>query len=134
LENNFAIVSEDTPLLVDLDTNENISLILEYHYKYSIDNATEYTNELLKKCGYLHLAQKRPFELNKKDKLIIRYLRAYVSPKEKIAIIKPFSMLNHVDDLSYLEELVDILNEKKMQIVDTTMHKYYKENRCPIKK
>jgi len=129
-ENNLAVVSEDTPLLVDLNVNENIALILEYHYKYSIKNATIYTNQLLKKCGYLKIENSKPFELNKKDKFIIQYIRAYVSPKEKIAIVKPFSMLERVEDLSYVIKLVDILNEKEIQIIDTAIHKYYEENRC----
>lgn len=124
------MVSEDTPLFVDLNINENISLILKYHYRYSVNKAYEYTNELLEKCGCIDLAQKRPFELSKKDKFIIQYIRAYVSPKEKIAVVKPFSMLNRVEDLSYLEELVDILDEKETYILDTMLQNYYKENKC----
>ena len=130
VENNLAVVSEDIPLLVDLSVNENIALILEYHYKYSVKNATIYTNQLLKKCGYIELSNKRPFKLNKKDKFIIQCIRAYVSPKDKVAIIKPFSMLDRVEDLSYITKLADILDEKEMQIVDTAMHRYYKENKC----
>ncbi len=130
VENNLAVVSEDTPLLVDLSTNENISLILEYHYKYSIKDATIYTDKLLEKCGYKNITDKRPFKLTKEEKLIIQFIRAYVSPKEKIAIVKPFSMLDKVEDLSTLIKIADILNEKDIQIVDTVIHKYYEENRC----
>ncbi len=130
IENNLAVVSEDTPLLVDLNVNENIALILEYHYRYSVKNATIYTNQLLEKCGCLEMANMRPFKLSKKDKFIIQCIRAYVSPKDKIAIVKPFSMLERVEDLSYITKLADILNEKEMQIIDTAIHKYYEENTC----
>ncbi len=117
-------------MLVDLSVNENIALILEYHYKYSIKNATIYTNKLLEKCGYKKIADKRPFSLNKKEKFISQIIRAYVSPKEKIAVIKPFSMIERAEDLSTLIKIADILDEKEIQIFDTTVHKYYKENRC----
>ena len=130
IENDMAVVSEDTPLLVDLSANENIALILEYHYRYSVKNATIYTDNLLEKCGYIEISSKRPFRLNKKEKFIIQCIRAYISPKDKIAIIKPFSMLDKVEDLSYLTKLADILDEKEMQIVDTAIHKYYEENTC----
>jgi len=117
-------------LLVDLSANENIALILEYHYKYSINDATIYTDKLLEKCGYKKIANKRPFKLNKKEKFIAQFIRAYVSPKEEIAIVKPFSILDNIEDLSTLIKIADILNEKNIQIVDTTIHKYYEENRC----
>ncbi len=128
----MGIVSEETPLLVDLNANENIALILEYHYRYSIKNATIYADELLKRCEHHKLSDKRVFELDKRDRFIIQYIRAYVSPKDKIAIVKPFSMLDRVDDLSYIKKLVDILDEKETEIVDTTIHQYYKESRCLI--
>ena len=117
-------------MLVDLSVNENIALILEYHYRYSIKKATIYTDKLLEKCGYKEIADKRPFRLSKKDKFIIQFIRAYVSPKEKIAVIKPFSMLEKVEDLSTLTKIADILDEKDIQIIDTTIHKYYEENKC----
>jgi len=119
-------------LLVDLNASENIALILEYHYKYSVKKAIKYSKNLLEKCGYKEISDKKPFELNKKNKFIVQFLRAYVSPREKIAVIKPFSILDKVEDLSYLIEITDILDEKKIQIVDTTTHKYYKENKCLI--
>ncbi len=117
-------------MLVDLSVNENIALILEYHYRYSIKEATIYTDKLLEKCGYKEITDKRPFKLNKKEKFITQFIRAYVSPKEKIAIVKPFSMLEKIEDLSTLIKLANTLNEKEIQIVDTAIHKYYKENKC----
>lgn len=119
-------------MLVDLSVNENIALILEYHYKYSIKDATVYTDKLLEKCGYKSIGGKKPFRLSKKEKFIIQFIRAYVSPKEKIAIIKPFSMLEKIEDLSILIKIADIFDEKNIQIVDTTIHKYYEENKCLI--
>ena len=117
-------------MLVDLSANENIALILEYHYHYSIKDATNYADKLLEKCGYKDIADKRPFGLSKIEKFIIQFIRAYVSPKKKIAIIKPFSMLEKVEDLSTLIKIADILDEKDIQIIDTTIHKYYEESKC----
>jgi len=129
-QNDCAIVSEDTPLLVELSAQENLSLILKYHEKISVKKADILIKELLKDMGLGKLRDKKPFELNKLEKVSIQLIRAYISPFEKICIIKPFSMLNRVEDLSYIITLSEKFDKKEVSVLDTHLHNFYKESRC----
>jgi len=126
-----SIVSENTPLLSELTVTQNISLILEYHNRFNIKKSKKITSNLLQKSGLEELRDKLPFEIGKKDRLLIQFLRAYVSSCEMITIIKPFSMIDKIEDIDYIIKLSNIFN-KRIQIVDTTLHNYYKENKCLI--
>ncbi len=126
----MAIVSEDTPLLVELSVIENISLLLKYHNNIKVKLAEKSVSELLLRCGYEYIGRKKPFDLNKKDKMIAQYLRAYISTFDTIAIIKPFSMLNRIEDINHIIELSSILDDKKVEILDTLQHDFYKDNQC----
>jgi len=72
-----------------------------------------------------------PFEIDKKDRLLIQFLRAYVSNCEMITIIKPFSMIDKIEDIDYIIKLSNKF-DKTIQIADIALHNYYKENKCLI--
>ncbi len=73
------------------------------------------------------IKDKRVYELNKKDILIIKYLRAYVSCFDTILIVKPFSMLDNVQDIEVLFELFNIFNDKITKIADLDSNQYYRK-------
>ena len=127
-----AVVGEETPLLVELSANENISLILKCHYRFSIKKAEKESKKLLQKCGYEEINDKKPFKLTKKEKLIVQYIRAYVSKFDKIAVIKPFSLIESIGDIEELYKLSKIFEDKEMEILDTLKHDFYEEKRCHI--
>ncbi len=124
---NFALVSENTPLLRDLNVIENIALILEYHDKISIKKAQSCVNDVLKRCGADILSYKKVYELDKKDSIIIKYIRAYMSNFEIILIDRPFSMLDKMEDMQSIFELSEVLDDKAAQIVDLKSNEYYKD-------
>ena len=124
---NFALVSEATPLLRDLNVIENIALILEYHDKISIKKAQSCVNDLLKRCGADILRYKKVYELDKKDTIVIKYIRAYMSSLEIILIDRPFSMLDKMEDMKSIFELNEVLDDKATQIVDLKSNGYYKD-------
>ncbi len=124
---NFALVSESTPLLRDLNVIENIALILEYHDKISIKKAQSGVNDILKRCGADILSYKKVYELDKKDSIIVKYIRAYMSNFEIILIDRPFSMLDKMEDIQSIFELSEVLDDKAAQIVDLKSNEYYKD-------
>ncbi len=117
-------------MLVELTALENLSLILKYHEKISVKKADILIKELLKDMGLSKLCDKKPFELNKLEKVSIQLVRAYISPFEKICIIKPFSMLNRVEDFSRILTLSETFDKKEVTVLDTYLHNFYKESRC----
>jgi len=119
-------------LLTELNANQNISLLLKYHYRIGVQKAHDKVLDILKECRYEKLSDKRLFELNKKERFIIQFIRAYVSKFDKIAIIKPFSMLSHREDLSEILSLSSILSEKEIEILDTRKYDFYKDKKCLI--
>ena len=124
----MAIISTTTPLLRDLSVIENIALMLEYNKNYSISKAEQAIFKLMKRFKIEGIKDKRVYELNKKDILIIKYLRAYVSSFDTILVVKPFSMLDNVEDLDVLFELFNIYNDKMTKIVDLNSNQYYRDN------
>ncbi len=126
-DRNIALISVETPLLRDLSIIENIALILEYHENYSINKAEQTVFKLMEKCQINGIKDKRVYELDKKDILIVKYLRAYVSSFDTILIIKPFSMLDHTKDMEVLFKLFNIFNDKITKIVDLKSNKYYRD-------
>ena len=124
----MAIISTTTPLLRDLSAIENIALMLEYNKNYSINKAEQAIFKLMKRFQIEGIKDKRVYELNKKDILIIKYLRAYVSSFDAILVVKPFSMLDNVEDIDVLFELFNIYNDKMTKIVDLNSNQYYRDN------
>ncbi len=116
-----------TPLLRDLNAIENIALILEYHQSFSIKKAQQIVLKLLKKCHIADIKEKRVYELDKKEILTIKYIRAYVSNFDTITVVKPFSMLDKIADIEILFELFNILNDKITTIADLKSNDYFKE-------
>lgn len=100
--------------------------MLEYNNNYSISKAEKTVFNLMKKFQIEGIKDKKVYELNKKDILIIKYLRAYVSSFETILVVKPFSVLDKVEDIEVLFELFNIFNDKMTKIIDLNSNQYYK--------
>jgi len=73
------------------------------------------------------LKDKRVYELDKRDILVAKYLRAYVSNFDTISVVKPFSMLDNIDGIEVLFELFNIFNDKMTKIVDLKSNQYYRD-------
>jgi len=113
--------------LRDLSVVENIALMLEYNNNYSINKAEKTVFRLMKRFQIEGIKDKRVYELNKKDILIVKYLRAYVSSFDTILIVKPFSMLDNIEDIEVLFEMFNIFSDKITKIVDLDSNQYYRD-------
>ncbi len=122
-----ALISDKVPLLRDLNIVENIALILEYHENRSIEKANKIALSLLKRYGIDNLANKKVYEIDKVDNIIIKYIRAYVSNFDTIVIDRPFSMLDSLEELDIVFGLNKILDKKTIEIVDLKSNDYYKD-------
>jgi len=110
-----------------LSVIENIALMLEYNKNYSISKAEQAVFKLMERFQIEGIKDKRVYELNKKDILIIKYLRAYVSSFDAILVVKPFSMLDNVEDIDVLFKLFNIFNDKMTKIIDINSNQYYRD-------
>ena len=124
---NRAQISENTPLLRDLNAVENVALVLEYHKKIPIKKAEEIVFELFKRCNIDDIGYRRIYEIDRKDILILKFLRAYVSYFSEILIVKPFSMLDKMEDMDRLFELFNMLNDKMVIVADLKSNRYYED-------
>lgn len=106
---------------------ENIALILEYNNNYSISKSEQTVFKLMKRFQIEGIKDKRVYELNKRDILIVKYLRAYVSSFDTILVVKPFTFLDHIDDIEVLFELFNTFNDKMTKIVDLSSNQYYRD-------
>ncbi len=127
-----ALISEETPLLADLSVVDNISLILEYHKNLSVKMSRGIISKLLKKCNIEEIKDKKPHELNRKDIIMVKYLRAHVSDFKTIVVERPFSMLDNIDDIEAVFNMFDIFDIKNVEIVDLESNHYYEDKKCHI--
>ncbi len=93
----------------------------------SIKNAEKFVSGLLDKLGIRDIRYKRIYEIDKKDTIILKYLRAYVSDFNTILISKPFSMLDQIEDLDTLFDMFGLLDSKEVKIVDLKSNTYYED-------
>jgi len=128
----FILISTETPLISNLNMNENIALIKEVHKHLQIkeaeDIATKYLNKInLSKIGLLRLSQCKPIEI-----FYVMYIRALMMPEKNLVIVSPFNIIRNVKNMQDVIENLAILNDdKNILIIDTiTNESRYKGVRC----
>ncbi len=120
-------MSDTTPLLSHLTILENIALLKEFHHGEKPDKAEKEAQQLLANCGFEHIARKRPFEINKKERFVAKYLRAVVSDYEKILIVRPFDQAEIFEIMNLLQDLSDFFPYKSAEVVAIEADKRYYE-------
>lgn len=124
---NWALVSEDTPLLAHLTILENIALLWEFHHGQKLPRAEEKARQLLVGCGYGHTAGKKPFEISNKENFVARYIRAVASDFDKILVVCPFSQTKNAAIIQLLQDVAASFPHKDVEIIDLMANKRYYE-------
>lgn len=123
----WALVSDDTPLLSQLTILENIALLKEFHHGEKRNRAEKEAQQLLAGCGFEHIASQRPFEINNKESFVAKYLRAVASDFEKILIVRPFDHAESFEIMNLLQELSDFFPHKSVEVIAMEADKRYCE-------
>lgn len=123
----WALVSEDTPLLAHLTILENIALLREFHHGEKLPRAEEKARQLLIDCGYSHIAGQKPFERDHKENFVARYIRAVASDFDKILVVSPFSQTKNAGIMNLLQNLAAFFPQKDVEIIDLKANKRYYE-------
>ena len=126
------LISEETPLISNLDMKENIALIKEVHHHKNRLEAEREAQETLQKMGYEYLGDLRKSKCNDFERFVVMLARASMCDKETILIQSPFSLVHSLESISKILDLLEKLNPKQVIIfLDTYNNQIdYKDPRC----
>jgi ABC-type sugar transport system ATPase subunit len=105
-------VSQNTPLLANLDIIENISLIKEAHEHMPTKEAQALAMGALERLGYGRIAHRRSADCTIKELLVAQLVRASMLHYAKIIIIRPFVMLKDTEEITMLLETLRGLKDQ----------------------
>lgn len=130
------LISNETPLISNLNMAENIALIKEVHEGMSIKAAEGLACEYLEKIGIGSIALKRISACQSIEIFYVMLIRALMMPQEQICILTPFLLIKHLSGLDELLSNIALLNDKKdIIILDTYSNElHYKGCECHIVK
>jgi len=134
IEENYALVSSELPLIYNLNMLENISLIKEVHEHMPIADAQELAMEFLKRVSLENIAYKRVNECSIIEIFYVMYIRALMSSERRIFIEVTHGVVDSLSNIHKLLESIEMLNrEKEVMILDLQEREiYYKDGRCNI--
>ncbi len=124
-----APISKYTPLLSNLNSIENISLIKEVHEHLSTPQAQQLATDALAKAGYGHLALLRNAQCSMVERFVVKLIRATMLQYDKIVISMPFNLIEDSKNIDFFLDLFRLLDiTDKVMILDiTTNRKNYTE-------
>lgn len=127
-----AIISQQTPLLSNLNICENISLILEAHQGLKVQQAEHITNDKLKQLEQESIAEKRVHECDDLQRFAAQLIRADFLNSGSIFINQPFHLFTHLHTLYPLINLIERLQTKQQVFfVDLRSNQdHYQDKTC----
>ncbi len=131
-------ISQDTPLISNLDIKENIALIKEVHEKKERQSAEKEAVMMLDKLGMKHISNLRKNSCSGFEILCAMVARAFMCKENSIVVKMPFGIDNSLNDIDRLFEKIYKLNgiiEKKVTVFDLDSNRYrYERAECNILK
>lgn len=113
---NYSLISNETPLISNLDIIENIALIKEVHEKMSVKKAEGLAKVYLEDISLESIARKRPSSCSDLEKFYVKVIRACMSKDERIVILTPFSLIKDTMDIKKV-----VADMKKLDIKKTIL-------------
>jgi ABC-type nitrate/sulfonate/bicarbonate transport system ATPase subunit len=116
----IAMVSEDVPLISNLDVWINIALIKQYHQNLSHEAAEEEVKTYLRRYGLEKIAKKRNPALTDEQRFRIMLLRAVMITEAVVVIDRPFKLLPELQDSRFIYDSLTIIDDlyKESHIFD----------------
>jgi ABC-type nitrate/sulfonate/bicarbonate transport system ATPase subunit len=103
------MVSEDVPLISNLDVWINIALIKQYHQNLSRDAAEGEVMEYLHRYGLETIAHKRNPALTAEQRFRVMLLRAAMVTEAIVVIDRPFRLLPAMQDSRFVYDSLHVI-------------------------
>ena len=135
-EEEYILISRDTPLISNLNMIENIALIKEVHERMPTVKAQELALTILETLDIAHVARQRITNCNSVEIFYILIVRAFMMTAKTIIIQAPYSIVNNLGDIkTILSKIREIIDDKKILIIDIiTNESHYEGCSCNIVK
>jgi ABC-type nitrate/sulfonate/bicarbonate transport system ATPase subunit len=105
------MVSEDVPLISNLDVWINIALIRQYHQNLASEAAHEEVMGYLRRYQLEEIAAKRNPALTHEQRFRVMLLRAAMVSQAVIVIDRPFMLLPALQDSRFIDESLHIIED-----------------------
>ena len=105
----FGMVSEDVPLISNLDVWINIALIRQYHQNLSGEAAQKEVMEYLRRYQLERIAHKRTHALTDEQRFRVMLLRAAMVADAVVVIDRPFKLLPALKDSRFIVDSLHII-------------------------
>jgi len=130
----YVLISHYTPLLSNLDMNENIALIKEVHENMRVLDAEALAEKLLGVVGLASIAKERVESCSREEIFLVMFIRALMSQEKNVIIELPTTALGTLQNIcEIIEKMLDVNHEKKIIILDIQSNKiHYEGCRCHI--
>jgi ABC-type lipoprotein export system ATPase subunit len=112
-EGDYSLISKDTPLISNLNMIENIALIKEVHEFLNTKDAQEIADEYLSKIDLSNIALNRIEQCTQLETFYVMFIRALMSKRKNIIIIKPFSLINNLINIHTISDVINKINNEK---------------------
>lgn len=111
---------------------ENIAIIKEVHEYFKTKDAQNLASEYLKKIGAENIALYRIEQCNQLEIFYVMFIRALMSKRENIIIVKPFSLINNLINIHTICDIMNkVNNNKNIFIFDSLANEiHYKGYPC----
>ena len=109
----YSLISEETPLLSNLNMLENIALIKEVHEQMPSSKAQRLAKSYLEKIKLGYISYNRPVECTEIDIFYVMFIRALMTKEIHIIIVMPISLIHDIEYVKTLIENIEVLNNNK---------------------
>ena len=105
------MVSEDVPLISNLDVWINIALIKQYHQNQPRETAKAEVMRYLSRYGLKKIANKRTPALTDEQRFCVMLLRAVMVADAIIIIDRPFKLLPELQDSLFIYDSLNTIDD-----------------------
>jgi ABC-type nitrate/sulfonate/bicarbonate transport system ATPase subunit len=103
------MVSEDVPLISNLDVWINIALIKQYHENLSTDTVQEEVMGYLRRFQLEKIANKRNPAITAEQRFQVMLLRAAMVVQAVVVIDRPFRLLPAIQDSRFIYDSLHVI-------------------------
>lgn len=110
-------MSPDLPLLSNLTSFDNISIVTRFHTDRKDSEIIEEITSLLEIIGIADSIKCKPFALDELTRFKVKLLRAVMFPDSAIIIDRPFYMIKNLTDISPVKKMLTLLDSHFEQCI-----------------
>lgn len=116
-QQDYVLLSDQTPLLSNLLVWENIALIEQSHQRLAVNESQRNAQALLNKIEQGHLAKKRIYECSPLELFIVLLARAYFMDVAQLFIVYPETLVGNMVNFSDVRYWIERIETKKTVVI-----------------